>query len=156
MDLKLDKRGFLPAGIHQADRKTIHKIFCYNYHRLNLWDNFLEFIVNVLQQPTIYPGIDVNTPLILSGSFFSDKNHPNDIDCVFILNNVSDVNKWYWSANYSDYRDTLKAKYNVDFNIELPNGNNFASFFSYIKPEQAIAKNIDPSLPRGIVRFAHE
>jgi|GEM_PF-899443 len=151
----LDGRGFLPAGLYKANRKEISNAFCTNRHRTHLWNSFLEFLSDVYNDvpSSKYPGITVNTTIVLSGSFFTDKLYPDDVDILFIIDSNNAADNWFWSAHLSVYNERIKAQYRVDFNIELPTGNDFLGFFSYIGPKSAEAKKLNPKELRGVIQF---
>jgi hypothetical protein len=149
----LDGRGFLPDGCYKATYQEISKRFCINQSRQYLFQQFLDFLdhVNHLDNNKKYLGITVNTSIILSGSFFTDKPYPSDIDCVFILGDVENDVRWFWSNRLRIYNQEIKAQYNVDFNVELQRLGDFAKFFAYVGPKDAATKNLNPKDLRGII-----
>lgn len=150
-----DSRGFLPDGMHTATIDEIKKHFAFSVYRESLFNDFLEFLRQALDPVNSkkYLGVTQSTPIIMSGSFISDKKFPNDIDCVFLLDNLSSEQKWFWASRLRSYQQKIHSQYRVDFNIELPSGNDFGKFFSYVGPKEAESKELNPRDLRGIIKL---
>lgn len=151
----LDERGFLPDGLYEATIAEIRNTFAQTPYRANLVDSFLEFLDHVYDKTNSqkYLGINRLTPILLSGSFISDKIYPSDIDCVFLIDKAESHERWFWASRLRAHQEVIMSQFNVDFNIQLPSMNNFGNFFSYIGPKEANGKNLNPKDLRGIIKL---
>lgn len=154
----LDGRGFLPDGCYITKKEEIKQKFAFNDHRRSMWTKFITFLDFIYSpaQASKYIGISKATPLFISGSYLSNKSYPRDIDCVFLLHNLSHAERWFWSARQRHYNQEMKTRFNVDFNLSFTDGNDLLKFFSYIGPKEAEVRNLDPSDLRGVIRLDHE
>lgn len=142
----LDHRGLLPSGTHVGSLDEIEARFCGNPHRQALWARAREFI-----DMSLAPILN-GCPLILAGSFFSDKQNPGDIEATVIIELI-DANSLPL-IRLGGAHDTIHQGYGVDFycTIRVPGYNDFSVFFQYVGPKSATAKNLHPRELRGVVR----
>jgi hypothetical protein len=75
----LDARGLLPGGVHIGTLREIEQRFLFNQHRSDLYHQVKIFLEGELREKAF------GLQLILGGSFFSDKEHPADIEDHRIL-----------------------------------------------------------------------
>lgn len=143
----LDHRGLLPPGRYKATFAEIQNAFCIDAYRTNLWLKFESFISFLKQEVP-----DVNYPLALSGSFFTDKIKPNDIDCAILIpNDAPPPTAWALLLFVNKHRDAIKLKFKVDFFISAPGGNDFQALWEYVGPKTAEAKKLHEKDKRGIL-----
>jgi len=143
----LDHRGLLPPGRYKATSAEIYNAFCVDAYRTNLWLKFEDFILFLKQQ---FP--DVNYPLALSGSFFTDKVTPSDVDCAILIPEDAPPSiGWALLLFLNKHRDAIKLKFKVDFFISAPGVNDFQALWEYVGPKTAEAKNLDEKDRRGIL-----
>lgn len=144
----LDKRGLLPEGIHQCHFHDIENSFLFSQYRKNLYENFISFT----SDPSL--AIAKGQKLILGGSFFSDKEFPNDIEATIYapMDKPEIAIKIIALFELHDY---YKETFQVDFypSIVLPNHNDFGKFFQYIGPKTASMKGLCPTDIRGVVEI---
>ncbi len=147
----LDERGLLPPGCHPATAADIVAAFCTNAHREQLWlsvAGFLPLLAVAAPLPSPRP------PLVLGGSFFSDKPDPADIEATLILPQTTPgADCWLWLLAYQTNHDAWKQSHGVDFYPTLPGSNDFAAFFGYVGPKTAEAKGLAARDLRGTLRL---
>jgi hypothetical protein len=151
----LDTRGFLPAGIHIATFAEVENRFAMDTHRAHLLAEFRRFVADHLI------GCASGLQLYLSGSYFSDKLVPGDIDCTVELP-IADLagrvtvvqlqndgrngplqKGWIWDQYCVDYWVTLTG---------MAGPRNFIDFFQYVGVKSASMKSLSATDKRGIVR----
>jgi len=142
----LDHRGLLPPGVHEGSLIEIGQRFCTNPHRQALWATVEQFL-----RLSLLPLLN-GRELILAGSFFSDKDLPEDIEATVIIDaiDVSDLPLIRLGLS----RDTIHRDYKLDLYLTLrvPGHNDFSVFFQYVGPKTAAAKNLLPEDLRGVIK----
>lgn len=88
----------------------------------------------------------------VDGSFVTDKEEPNDVDVVLDMRPARDDEKWQALALMRDQQEQFEKQYGVHFWVNLPGGNNFLDFFSYVGNKTARFKGLDPNQLKGILR----
>ena len=121
-------------------------MFGWNEHRQRLICCFAQFLT--LEVRNMF-----DQPVYADGSFVTDKEHPNDIDVVLDLRDADDAKQSQGLEFWSEYQISIKCRYHVDFWINLPDRNDFAAFFQYIRPETAQFKGLDHRHRKGILRI---
>lgn len=145
----LDERGLLPEGRHTATLEEIQATFCVNAHREQLWQHLIHGFLPLLTPLTA----DIPPPpptIVLGGSFFSDKEAPDDIEATLVFHPSTAGRlcwKWYliWQQNHAEWKET----YRVDFYPSLPGAHDFSAFFGYVGPKTAEAKGLHERDKRG-------
>ena len=92
-------------------------------------------------------------PVYADGSFVTDKISPNDVDVVLELLDAGDAQKWQGFMFMQEHQVRIRHEYGVDFWVNLPGGNNFATFFQYAGHKTAKFKGLDHKHPKGILRI---
>ncbi len=145
---QLDDRGFLPAGCHQASWDDIKAMFCITGHRRNLMKNFQRFIETELRP------VGDGLPLIVAGSFLSDKVMPGDIETSIYLPNAEIATRASLCLIGSKTEHLrIKKEYGADFYVtfDLAGQPNFYDFFQYVGPKSAAKKGLNEKDRRGII-----
>ena len=93
-------------------------------------------------------------PIYFDGSFVTDKEIPDDTDVVLDLSPATDERKWLALMFMQTHQKRIMDDYRVHFWINLPGGNDFASFFQYVGLKTASAKGLNPLHLKGILRIA--
>ena len=140
----LDHRGLLPDGVHEAGLQEIHDRFCVNQHRGILLACFRLFLNELATR--VGP-----SELITAGSFYSDKDDPEDIEATVVTGH--DAQLIGKAVVYFGERARIKRVYNVDYYPTLPGQYNFVDFFRYVGPKTAVAKSLSLKDRRGVVRL---
>lgn len=140
--------GLLPEGIHDCAIEDIQLRLGFNEHRQRL----LEGLDGAIQWLKTMPPIEC---LIIDGSFVTDKERPGDIDAVAMIANLTEKNQREWVRSWESQKVMIKQNHQVDlYPTVLGNGYNFAAFFQYIRPEEALERGAPLGLLKGIVRMA--
>jgi hypothetical protein len=143
----LDHRSLLPEGRFITNLMAIAEMFCTDLYRNRMWSNFLVFLDFLRKEQP-----EMNCPLALSGSFFSDKLEPDDIDCAILADHDTDPRLgWAFLIWYKNNRDAIKDKYKVHFLYSIPGGNDIVSYLEYVGPKTAEAKALHEKDRRGIL-----
>lgn len=146
----LDHRGLLPPGRYVAALEQIPPRFCNNDYRWRLWDNVLDGLNELCDWAKRSPS--TTPPLILGGSFFSDKPFPGDIEATLIYPQETPSGLcWDLFTDWARSRGAIKQQYRLDFCPTLPGNNDFSVFFQYVGPKTAAAKGLDEKDPRGVI-----
>lgn len=147
-----DKRGLLPPGRHTCKNwEEFGAVFAYNEHRENMLARAKEFV-----QDRLTP-LAQGLPLVVGGSFLSDKERPGDIDLVVVI----PLDKLGERRGVCDLFTTEGRKgpiwenYKVEFYIHIDGlgMNNLALFFEYVGEKSAEAKGLQPKDKRGTLEI---
>lgn len=76
-----NKRGVLDKGIHQCTTEEFIKRFCYGENTIRV--KYKDVLKQLFAFAITY---EVNS-IIVAGSFITDKEEPNDLDCIVIFKN---------------------------------------------------------------------
>ena len=140
----LDARGLLPVGRHVCTLDEIHAAFCWDAHRLSLWNGLIEFLKVLTRESMVFPiGVD--------GSFTTDKERPADIDVVLDLRRAPEVAQVRGVLWFRQRRAEFRDNYHIDFCPNLPHDNDFTDFFQYVGTKTAHIKNLRREDRRGIL-----
>lgn len=149
----LDHRGFLPPGVHDCELDEASTWCGDDVRRRTIWDGLeavLPHLRETFNQRNLAP-----PPLVLGGSYYSDKPSPADIEVTVVL-----PADWPGEAIaayvmlYINHHEAWKTAHNVDFYPTLPGAdqNDFRSFFQYVGEKSAIAKGLSPRDLRGVIQ----
>lgn len=145
---ELNQNGLLPTGVHDCTLAEIAGFFGANAHRKRLCQN----LVACLEQD-IRPLF--SHPILVDGSFVTDKDEPEDIDIVLDLKEASDEQKWQGLTFMNKKQRQFLHEYNIHFwiNFHVPGFPDFSTFFQYIGTKTARIKSLDPKHMKGILRI---
>jgi len=139
--------GVLPEGIHDCAIEEIEQRLGFNNHRAALVEGLGQTLAWLETMPPIQS-------LIVDGSFVTDKERPSDIDAVAMITNLTERNQREWVRAWQPQHPWLKAEHRVDlYPTVLGTGNNFAAYFQYIRPEEALDRGAPLGLLKGILRI---
>ena len=147
---QFDERGLLPAGAHVC---TLNEFKAWAgsipnaEHRLMLVEKFEKFLNDIVRP--IAPG----WPLVIDGSFVTDKELPNDIDFALDLTDCSDP-VVLGGAFFAILRGNSQNKvtYSVDWYVNFPGANDFQDFFGYVGQKTGAIKKLDCRERKGTLR----
>ncbi len=148
---QFDARGLLPAGVHICTLSDLRAWAASTpdaQHRLMLVSKFEEFLDNVVRP------FASGWPLIVDGSFVTDKTYPNDIDFSLDLRECEDpeiLGKAFISI-WNKHKEN-KEKYLVDGYPTLLGNSNFEDFFSYVGQKTGTIKGLSVKDRKGILRI---
>lgn len=153
---QFDERGLLPAGVHVC---TLNEFKAWAgsipnaEHRLMLVEKFEKFLNDIVRP--IAPG----WPLVIDGSFVTDKAIPGDIDFALDLRGCQDnVVKATAFLNIRVQNGVNRGKYLVDGYVMFtglpgcPDMLDFESFFSYVGQKTGAIKKLDCHDRKGTLR----
>jgi len=83
---KFNEFGYLPKGIYKASIKTIEEKFGSTTAKRKVLFQGFKSLVKILVKYK-----DAIKQLILNGSFVSNREHPNDFDCLLIVKDNFDI-----------------------------------------------------------------
>lgn len=140
--------GLLPEGIHDCGIEEIHDRLGFNEHRQGLIGGLLGVIEWLETMPPVQS-------LIVDGSFVTDKERPSDIDAVAMITNLTERNQRAWVRAWQPEHSNLKQAHQVDlYPTVIGQGHNFASYFQYIRPDEALERGAPLGVLKGILRIA--
>lgn len=153
---QFDKRGLLPAGAHVCtldEFKSWSGSIPNSKHRLMLVEKFERFLAEVVRP------IASGWPLVIDGSFVTDKERPNDIDFALDLRNCQDdLLKAGAFFNIHVQNEANKERYSVDGYVMFKDllgvrgMYDFESFFGYVGQKTGAIKNMDCHDKKGTLR----
>ncbi|MGY2209905.1 MULTISPECIES: DUF6932 family protein [Pseudomonas] len=144
----LDARGLLPGGIHVGTLRDIEQRFLFNQHRSDLYYQVKTFFDGELR------GKAFGLQLVLGGSFFSDKEHPADIEAtVYLPSPMVIAHVQLMALNNSAENARIKNSFRADFYVSLMVAGcmNLGQFFQYVGPKTAHDKGLHEKDARGVI-----
>lgn len=144
----LTAAGLLPVGVHDATLEEVEDVFASNECRVELFRN-LERLLEVVRRFGFFKGI------VLDGSFVTNKEIPEDIDAVLLLER-RDLSRLH---RRPDRRllvdeDAVKAAYKIHLFFDpLPSGP-WTSCFQRLKPAEALLRKLAPGDRRGLLKVS--
>lgn len=144
----LDARGLLPGGVHVGTLRDIEQGFLFNQYRSDLYHQVRIFLDGELKQKAF------GLQLVLGGSFFSDKEHPADIEATVYLPSpmvIAHVELMALSSRSENSR--IKSSFRADFYVSLMVAGcmNLGEFFQYVGPKTAHDKGLHEKDARGVI-----
>ena len=145
---ELNQNGLLPRGVHDCTLAEIAGVFGANEHRRRLCQNLVACLEQEIRPLFAYP-------ILVDGSFVTDKDEPEDIDIVLDLKEASDEQKWQGLTLMNKKQRQFLHKYNIHFwiNFDAPGFSDFSTFFQYVGIKTARIKSLDPRHMKGILRI---
>ena len=139
--------GILPSGIHDCHFDEIEQRLGFNDHRATL----LKGLMRTLNWLETMPPIE---SLIVDGSFVTDKVMPSDIDAVALIGNLSQKEQHDWVRAWQPQHQLIKHQNQVDlYPTAVGNGNNFAAYFQYLRPEESLERGAPLGMLKGLLRI---
>lgn len=125
----LDMHGLLPIGVHECGMHEIEQAFCWNPHRVQLFQGLQDFIAQR------WLPLGIHASFWINGSFTRRKETPEDIDLVADVSHVPAADMLpVIMLHYDNPRN--KANYHIDFWFKHPMlPNDLTSFFSIHRVE---------------------
>lgn len=123
----LSSAGLLPPGIHKTTLQEMEIRFATNAHRRDLYDKFVQGANRLFSAGATHLWVD--------GSYVTDKEHPNDIDCMW----EPGLNmEWDHLDDFLDH-GLIKRRYGMDLymnGIEGGTGLPWTDFFQQTRDGQ--------------------
>lgn len=144
----LDARGLLPGGVHLGTLREIEQRFLFNQHRTDLYHQVRSFLDGELRTKAF------GLQLVLGGSFFSDKEHPADIEATIYLPSPMVVaHSQLMDLSSRSENSRIKNSFRADFYVSLMviGCMNLGQFFQYVGPKTAHEKGLNEKDARGVI-----
>ena len=147
--------GILPTGIHDCDLTEIEASFVYNGRRQSVWNSFMFYLsqIVVIQEVNL---VYVDGSFTTDKESFADNNEPpNDVDIVLEFADFQTLNLLVVKFPELLNRNHVKQNYNVDL-LFWTEGvqNDLREFFQYLRPEEAMNRNVPAGTRKGILRIS--
>ena len=143
-----DRFGLLPGGIHECTITEVEVNLAWNDKRRRLTALLREFITEELS--TLF---DVLPPMVLDGSYVTDKDCPGNINLVLELSDLPDKQKWAGQILYQR-SPVLYERYQIEM---LPGINSlpqdFVDLLQTLRPQMAFEKGLHHSHRKGVLRL---
>ena len=140
--------GLLPGGIHECTITEVEVNLAWNDKRRRLTALLREFITEELS--TLF---DVLPPMVLDGSYVTDKDCPGNINLVLELSDLPDKQKWAGQILYQR-SPVLYERYQIEM---LPGINSlpqdFVDLLQTLRPQMAFEKGLHHSHRKGVLRL---
>jgi hypothetical protein len=141
-----DQHGLLPVGVHDCTWEEIRSAMCWNETRLAIFQKTQQFFEQE------WKPLQIQASVWVDGSFTRKKEHPEDIDVVADISDLSTEAAmpafvlWFKQAS-------IKAQYAVDFWLKHPIlPNDLTHFFQYTGLKAGAELGLDSKQPKGILR----
>lgn len=142
------QQGILPAGVHACTFLEAEQFLCSNQRRIEIWQGLQGFL-------RWAQGLPKPTAVLIDGSYVTDKALPGDVDIVVDITACNGPEQQIWFQTWSASQDAIKARFQVDFYpFVVGHGNDFSSFFQYVRVDEALRRGISPAERKGILRVA--
>lgn len=142
---RLTANGLLPPGTHPATLAEIEARYGWNAHRQVLWKDGMRFLRTLIDR-------DLSYPLVMAGSFTTDKTLPPDLDMVLDMTGAEEYHQFMAVQMFRRERILIREDYRVDFCVNIPNNNDFCDFFQYVGEKTALQKGLNAKDRRGVLR----
>lgn len=120
----------------------------WNDDRRRLTANLQEFIA--VELAPCFPGVP---PVVLDGSYVTDKDCPSNINLVLELNDLPDDQQWAGQMLYQRHPDILR-QYRIEM---LPGlralGQDFVALLQILRPQTAFEKGLFHNHQKGVLRL---
>jgi len=143
-----DRFGLLPGGIHECTIEEVEVTLAWNDERRRLTALLQEFIAVELT-----PRFSVVPPVVLDGSYVSQKASPSNINLVLELSHLSDEEQWQGQILFQRKAELLGC-----YQIEMLPGLNrlkqdFVDLLQTLRPQTAFEKGLHHGHRKGVLRL---
>ncbi len=143
-----DRFGLLPGGIHECTIKEVEVDLAWNDERRRLTALLQEFIAVELT-----PRFTTVPPVVLDGSYVSQKASPNNINLVLELSDLPDTDQWEGQMLFQRTADLFRL-----YQIEMLPGLNglkqdFVDLLQTLRPQTAFEKGLHHGHRKGVLRL---
>jgi len=143
-----DRFGLLPGGIHECTITEVEVDLAWNDNRRRLTALLREFITVELS-----PCFEVLPPVVLDGSYVTNKDSPSNINLVLELSELPDDQQWAGQMLYQRQPELL-----LHYQIEVLPGlksldQDFVELLQTLRPQTAFEKGLHHSHQKGVLRL---
>jgi hypothetical protein len=147
-DLDFDDYGLLPGGTHDCTMEVVESLLTWNDRRRQLTTLLQEFIANELS--ILFEKIP---PLVLDGSYVTQKEEPRDINLILELRDLPDQQKMN-AFDLCQKCPDIFLRYQIDMKTSLyESGEDYVTFFSKLRTREAIAMGLFHDHRKGLLRL---
>lgn len=143
-----DRFGLLPGGIHECTIEEVEVDLAWNDERRRLTALLQEFIAVELT-----PRFTVVPPVVLDGSYVSQKASPSNINLVLELSHLSDEEQWEGQVLFQRTAELFRL-----YQIEMLPGlkslkQDFVDLLQTLRPQTAFEKGLHRGHRKGVLRL---
>ena len=143
-----DRFGLLPGGIHECTLKEVEVDLAWNDERRRLTALLQEFIAVELT-----PRFTTVPPVVLDGSYVSQKASPSNINLVLELSDLPDTDQWEGQMLFQRTADLFRF-----YQIEMLPGlkglkQDFVDLLQNLRPQTALEKGLYHGHRKGVLRL---
>lgn len=143
-----DRFGLLPGGIHECTLKEVEVDLAWNDERRRLTALLQEFIAVELT-----PRFTTVPPVVLDGSYVSQKASPSNINLVLELSDLPDTDQWEGQMLFQRTADLFRL-----YQIEMLPGlkglkQDFVDLLQTLRPQTAFEKGLHHGHRKGVLRL---
>ena len=143
-----DRFGLLPGGVHECTIEEVEVNLAWNDERRRLTALLQEFIAVELT-----PRVTVVPPVVLDGSYVSQKASPSNINLVLELSHLSDEEQWEGQVLFQRTADLFRL-----YQIEMLPGlkslkQDFVDLLQTLRPQTAFEKGLHHGHRKGVLRL---
>lgn len=143
-----DRFGLLPGGVHECTIEEVEVNLAWNDERRRLTALLQEFIAVELT-----PRFTVVPPVVLDGSYVSQKASPSNINLVLELSHLSDEEQWEGQVLFQRTADLFRL-----YQIEMLPGlkslkQDFVDLLQTLRPQTAFEKGLHHGHRKGVLRL---
>ena len=143
-----DRFGLLPGGIHECTLKEVEVDLAWNDERRRLTALLQEFIAVELT-----PRFTTVPPVVLDGSYVSQKVSPSNINLVLELSDLPDTDQWEGQMLFQRTADLFRL-----YQIEMLPGlkglkQDFVDLLQTLRPQTAFEKGLHHGHRKGVLRL---
>jgi len=143
-----DRFGLLPGGIHECTIEEVEVNLAWNDERRRLTALLQEFIAVELT-----PRFTVVPPVVLDGSYVSQKASPSNINLVLELSHLSDEEQWEGQVLFQRTAELFRL-----YQIEMLPGlkslkQDFVDLLQTLRPQTAFEKGLHHGHRKGVLRL---
>ena len=143
-----DRFGLLPDGIHECTLKEVEVDLAWNDERRRLTALLQEFIAVELT-----PRFTTVPPVVLDGSYVSQKASPSNINLVLELSDLPDTDQWEGQMLFQRTADLFRL-----YQIEMLPGlkglkQDFVDLLQNLRPQTALEKGLYHGHRKGVLRL---
>ena len=143
-----DSFGLLPGGIYECTIKEVEVKLAWNDERRRLTALLQEFIAVELA-----PRFTVLPPVVLDGSYVSEKASPSNINLVLELSNLPDAAQWHGQMLFQGRAELFRT-----YKIEMLPGlkglqQDFVEILQTVRPQTAFEKGLHHGHRKGVLRL---
>jgi hypothetical protein len=143
-----DSFGLLPGGIYECTIKEVEVKLAWNDERRRLTALLQEFIAVELA-----PRFTVLPPVVLDGSYVSEKASPSNINLVLELSNLPDAAQWQGQMLFQGRAELFRT-----YQIEMLPGlkslqQDFVEILQTVRPQTAFEKGLHHGHRKGVLRL---